>query len=494
MSKYLIAALAGAASVASYAPLEWWWLMPICVAVFFLLLSKLDSIKSGFLIGFSFGLCQFGFGASWVYVSLKTYGNMPAPMAAFGVFLFVASLGLFNGLLASAFLFIRKSRQHIYGDALLFASLWVIAEWLRSIVFTGFPWLDVGYSQTTRWLSGYAALGSVYLVSFMTVACSVLLAELLRETVATKEFKRRSVKLLFPVFMIVIGGFLLQQIHWTQAQAEAKKILLVQGNVPIEQKWLPEFQGQFLTQYYEAINRHEADLVVLPETALPLMLHELAPDFLTNLRGQNKAILTGVVERDLSSGRLYNSAILECGANVSLYRKQHLVPFGEYLPLRFLFDWVLDYLQLPMSDFSAGQSGQNLDCDEMQISLSICYEDAFASEVRQTIKQSAGILVNISEDAWFGDSLAPHQRVQMAQMRALESARPMIRVGNSGPSTVINSQGQILQSTGQFIAQDKLVSVTPRQGKTPFIQFGLWIVWWCMLFVCLKLVVNRLLR
>ena len=179
------------------------------------------------------------------------------------------------------------------------------------------------------------------------------------------------------------------------------------------------------------------------------------------------------------------------GGERSLYRKRHLVPFGEYLPLRFLFNWVLEYLQLPMSDFTAWSEHQPLTCgEEGQIGLSICYEDAFAGEHR-LFNRDAAILVNISEDAWFGDSLAAHQRLQMAQMRAYELARPMVRSANSGPSAFIDHRGHIVSSSAQFQPATLSHAVQPQNGDTPFARFGNWIIWLSLLLVAAIVLMRR---
>ena len=288
----------------------------------------------------------------------------------------------------------------------------------------------------------------------------------------------------------------------------------MQANVSVDQKWLHQNQSQIINDYIEQIGQFSADLVILPETALPVPLHQTDERLWNILRGQNKAILSGVVERDLVNKKIYNSANLVCGSSTGtaqitqgsfykgqqIYRKQHLVPFGEYLPLRALLDWLLTYLQIPMSDFSSGQGGQSLSCEGLEISLSICYEDAFAAEMRTALleQSQSGVLVNISEDAWFGDSLAPHQRVQMAQMRAIELARPMLRSANSGPSTVIDFQGKVLATTKQFEKDSMLVKVKPRQGDTPFLRLGMWIILFCFSFaaamILLPLARRRLLN
>ena len=517
MFKYLIAIIVGAVSVAAYAPLEWWWLMPLCLAVLFQLMRNAKEWQASKLV-FLFSLGQFGVGASWVYVSLQTYGNMPVWMASIAVFFFVVAYSLVIGF--AGFLYSRFSEHHgqeSVKNIVLFASLWVLAEWSRSILFTGFPWLDVGYSQTTQWLSGYAPLGSVYLVSFVTVLVSAMLSVFLRRLgveLSMRFLKTQSVSnvsmnnvvskklIIFYVGTIAVlvgSGAYLRTIHWSSATGQSFEAVIVQGNVSVDQKWLNDNQSQIVSDYVDQINQYSADLVILPETALPVALHQTDERLWNILRGQNKALLSGVIERDLVSNKIYNSANLVCGSfsgasqstqgsfyqGQQIYRKQHLVPFGEYLPLRDLLGWLLNYLQIPMSDFSAGQAIQSLSCEGLDISLSICYEDAFAAEMRNAIVKNSqnGVLINISEDAWFGDSLAPHQRVQMAQMRAIELARPMLRSANSGPSTYIDFQGNVLATTKQFQKDSMQVSVMPRLGKTPFIHFGMWIIYGCLMLV-----------
>lgn len=512
MISYVLAAIAGVVSVAAYAPLELWWLMPICIAVIFQLLQS-SPPKKAFIQAFLFGLGQFGVGASWVYVSLQTYGNMPVWMAAIAVFLFVASYAAMAGIMGYFYArFGASLKAYSYKNIVFFSALWVIAEWLRSLLFTGFPWLDIGYSQTTQWLSGYAPLGSVYLVSFVTVLVSIAALVLFRNVtsllgvIQLNHVGLRSAIISFLVVVILTAsGGMLQTVEWSQSAGKSYKVAIVQANVPVDQKWLRKNQAAIINDYVDQIERYEADLVILPETALPVSLHQTDPRLWQLLKGKNNAILAGVIEQDLDQGKLYNSANLVCGSAGSqtqtaagsfyqgeqIYRKQHLVPFGEYLPLRALLNWLLKFLQIPMSDFTAGSSGQSLSCEGLDIGLSICYEDAFASGMRGSLPKNSqnGILVNISEDAWFGDSLAPHQRVQMAQMRAMELARPMLRSANSGPSTHINFQGKVLASTKQFQKDSMLVEVAPRKGDTPFMRYGMWII-----FVCFGIVLSIISR
>ena len=489
MKENLWVGLAGALSVAAYAPLEWWWLMPICLAILYWHWRDARP-KQAAKFGFVFAIGQFGVGVSWVYVSLYTFGNMPPLMAGVAVFLFVALLAFFFAVLGYCFSLLRQASWNRWWcvRALLFASLWVLIDWSRSIAFTGFPWLDVGYTQTTQWLSGFAPIGGVYLVSFMLLLVAVLLAELCHIIHLRQDGKRsqgKVVVLCAMIAVIYISGAALQTVRWSTPKAEPISVGLVQANIPIEQKWQPEFRNELLQRYVDLMPKQAVDLVVWPETAMPLYLHHTNTQFWQQFVDEKTSLIAGITELSLPDERLYNAAIMTCGQEQQLYRKNHLVPFGEYLPLRRVFSWVLDYLQLPMSDFSSWSGQQAMNCGDLKIALSICYEDAFSNEIRANLGEGE-VLVNISEDAWFGDSLAPHQRRQMAQMRAQELARPMVRSANSGPSSLIDADGQVMLSTEQFVEQSVVGLVYPRTGFTPFTHLGLWIVYFAGVLVFLN--------
>lgn len=468
--RYGLSAVAGGFSVLAYAPFELWWLMPLCLACLYFILEGAEPKKVA-KHGFLFGLFQFGFGVSWVYVSLNTFGNMPPIMAAIAVAIFVAILALYFALASYCFAKFKNQSSNNYitalQNAVLFAAIWVLFEWLRGYLFTGFPWLDIGYTQTTRWLSGYAPLGGVYLVGFMTVLLGVLIAVVIKNLLL-KRYPGSLIGLAYMLGIAFTGKFLLAE-DWSQAMGREYKIGVIQANIPIEKKWRPDFRAELIKRYQQLSPDQELDLLIFPETAMPVYRHNVSQDFWSSFGGRHKAVLSGIIELEPDTRNLYNSAVLNCGADEQVFRKTHLVPFGEYLPLRSLFSWVLDYLQLPMSDFSSWDKSQTLSCNGLDIALSICYEDAFAQEMASNLRNS-GVLINISEDAWFGDSLAPHQRQQMAQMRALEVARPMVRSSNSGPSTFIDHKGNIKHVSEMFSAKNVVANVQPMQGLTPFAQ------------------------
>lgn len=475
-ARVLLSFVAGAVLVTGFAPFSYYPLAFLCVAVLFFCWHDL-SPRACFITGLAFGYGLYGFGVSWVYVSLSTYGGMPFWMGSIAVLGFAGILALFvasTGWLAARF----------FPDQRLWALpfLWTILEWMQSWVLTGFPWLDLGYSQTPSWLFSLAPVGGVYLISFivaLVAACFVAV------------IKQRS-KFAVGVVVSVIGiSILADQVRWAEPAGDSLTIGIVQPNTPIEKKWQPGFRDgllQRLAQQTADLNLESgADLIVWPETALPLYLQQTDTDFWQSMVPNQAAVLTGIMDSpSIPLGSLdesYNAAVLICDGKTQVYRKRHLVPFGEYMPLRFLFGWVLDYLELPMSDFSSWQGQQPLICDNgINLGLSICYEDAFAAEHRAHVGD-ATLLVNISEDAWFGDSFAPHQRLQMAQMRAKELARPLLRSANSGPSVVIDERGKILATTDQFVATSLSHKIQPMQGETLFKRFGNWIILLSFMFL-----------
>ncbi|RBP49643.1 apolipoprotein N-acyltransferase [Arenicella xantha] len=469
--------VSGALLVLAFAPFGFWLLAPLCMVAFFSQLIN-SSPKVAMLRGLAFGLGLYGFGVSWVYVSLSTYGGMPFWMGS------IAVLG-FAGILASliaimAWLVARSTPAGSTLRLFMLPFAWCVFEWLKSWVLTGFPWLDLGYTQTDTWLSGWAPIGGVYLVSFMVCLISVLTSAIFK----TREYR------MIPLIAALIGlSWSANYINWTKDDGTALRVAIVQADVPINQKWQSDSRARVIENYRTQSRALAAgsqlDLVVWPETALPIHLQHLTPEFWQTSVPVGTALLTGLIDTPSlldhapSYDRSYNAAALVCNVEdgvPQVYRKRHLVPFGEYLPLRFLFQWVLDYLELPMSDFYAGSGMQPLSCgSRIKIGLSICYEDAFADEYRRYLGD-AGILVNIGEDAWFGDSFAPHQRLQMAQMRARELSRPMVRSANSGPSAFIDHRGVITAQSLQFTQANLVERVYPQIGTTWYYRFGSWIV------------------
>ncbi|MBI3570452.1 MAG: apolipoprotein N-acyltransferase [Gammaproteobacteria bacterium] len=430
--------------------------------------------------GFLFGLGMFGVGVSWVYVSMHLYGNMPAPLAGLAVFLFVAGLSLYPTLLgwSQARFFPKPGPWH---PLLVLSSLWVLFEWTRGRFLTGFPWLHLGYSQIATPLAGYTPWFGVYGVSFFCALSAGLLAAGVR---TPDKFLKR----FFPLLVLIwVGGWIAGKTEWVQPAGQPLQVTLIQGNVPLESKWQPAARRAIMDRYASlSMQAPRSDLIVWPESAIPVALDQIDPGYLENLQRLSRTagtdFLIGIIEREANTRRYYNS-VISVGSQPGTYRKQHLVPFGEYPPLDPLFRWLMRNLQIPMSDFSAGPADQPpLMAAGQKIGVSVCYEDAFGEEVIRALPR-ASMLVNVSEDAWFGDSLAPHQRLQMARMRALETGRPMLRAANTGPSAVIDHRGEVVARSPQFQVHALTATVQPMQGVTPYVRFGNQPVVLCLVLV-----------
>lgn len=454
----------GAALPLAFAPFDLFPLAFLAPALLFHLWRDGSTARAAWR-GFLFGLGMFGVGVSWVYVSLHDFGHMPAPLAGLATLLLVAGLALFPALLG----FIQArwfDRQRPTHPLLMLPALWVLFEWTRSWFLTGFPWLNLGYSQSDTWLAGIAPWLGVYGVGFLVAVVSGLLAQSLR---VPEKFLRRYLPALLAIFL---GGWLAGEIEWTEPVGAPLPVALVQGNVPLELKWQPAYRNTVLERYRSLSDQAgDAELIVWPEAAIPARLDEIDPDYLAGLKQRNADFLIGVIERDNVTRNHYNS-VMALGRDAGIYRKQHLVPFGEFLPFPELFRWLLDSLQIPMSDFSTGTADQPpLTAAGRKIGVSVCYEDAFGEEIIRALPQ-ATLLVNVSEDAWFGNSLAPHQRIQMARLRAREAGRPMLRAANTGPSAAIDHHGKVVARSPQFEVAVLHIVVQPRQGLTPYARMG----------------------
>lgn len=457
---YLLALLLGALTVAAFAPMQLFWLPLITLSPLFYLWSRSPGWRSGALLGWSFGLGLFGAGVSWVYISLQVYGGMPVAVAVSATVLFAAFLALFPALVGFLQSFFITPNQRL----LALPALWVLVEWLRDWIFTGFPWLALGYSQVPfSPLAGYAPVFGVFGVSLVLLA-GVSLVALARWPG------------LLAVLLLWVGGWALQQVQWTQPQGEAFTVSLTQGNIEQGLKWDPQRLYNSLDNYAELVRQSSGKLIVLPETALPMFYHDVPPEYVAFLAQQAKKnkgdLLVGLADSDPDSGRYYNSIVSLGSAPSQFYRKVHLVPFGEYVALPWLFQPLLQYLHIPMSDFSSGSVSQKpLQVAGQQVAVSICYEDVFGEEVIRQLPQ-ATVLVNVSDDTWFGDSLAPEQHLQIAQTRALETGRYLLRSTNTGVTAIIDQQGRVLDRLPTFVPGVLNGLAQGYRGGTPYVYWG----------------------
>jgi apolipoprotein N-acyltransferase len=453
-----LAALAGAAGVLCFAPFGLFWLAPLIWLGFFTLLRRAESPRDGLLTGLCFGLGFFLCGVSWVYVSLSVFGGMPWWLAGPAAFLFCAVMALFPMLAGGVF-----KRWQPIGDwrqAIFFAALIALVDWLRGWIFTGFPWLAVGYSQAAPSpLAGFAPLLGVHGLSLLVALSGALLI-------------RWRIGLGF-IALLAVGGFGLRQVAWTQPVGEPVSVTLIQGNVPQEMKFRPDAFIRTLDLYRDLIAANPAQLTLLPETALPAFLDQLPPDYLDELktlaRRQNGDLIVGTLTGDIA-GAYYNSAISLGSAPLQVYSKSHLVPYGEFIPPG--FDWFMKFADIPMSSFSRGPERQlPLAVAGQRVAVNICYEDVFGEEIIRALP-AAGILVNLSNTAWFGHSLAQPQHLQIAQMRAAETGRPMLRATNTGMTAIVNADGRVQAVLEPFTTGVLRGEVRAHEGLTPYARFG----------------------
>lgn len=470
----LLAAFAGLLLPLAFSPFDWPWLAPLCLAILFFVWLHATP-RQAFLRGYLFGLGQFGFGVSWLYISMNRYGGASPLEAGSLLALGVSILALYPALAGwlSVRWFGSLSKHHKL--LLAFPALWVLQEWLRDWCPTGFPWLQLGSSQVSTPLGqGLAPLLGTHGVSFAVA----LLAGLLLSA-WDKDGWRRRISIV-SIALLVIGSAWLGRIPWTKPAGAPFKAALLQGNVPQNQKWQPEFQRAALKLYVEMSRQHwDAKLIVWPETAIPAFYHQVEDTWLADLRAEaapyHTDFIIGIPWADLSTKNYYN-AVISVADKPGKYLKRHLVPFGEYVPLRPVFGWVMEILQMPMADFSEGETGQELmQAAGYPLAASICYEDVFGHESREGLPQAA-YLVNVTNDAWFGDSMAPHQHAQMARMRALEAGRWMLRSTNTGLTAAISPQGRIIAQAPLFQQAAITAEITPMTGATPYVRFGNWAI------------------
>ncbi|HET9664801.1 MAG TPA: apolipoprotein N-acyltransferase, partial [Burkholderiales bacterium] len=433
----------GASTVLGFAPF-YLFFVPVLTLALLLLMWQGHGARKAFTTGFAYGLGFFLCGVSWVYVSLHDFGAMPAPLAALATLLFCAFLALFPAV--AGYLHARLTLSPGMRLALLFPALWTLLEWTRGWLFTGFPWLALGYSQIPMSpLAGYAPLVGIFGVT-LSVALTAGIAAHLWQRYRTE--RRISPVLLFTVMALWVAGCGLKTVEWTRPVGEPVGVSLLQGNVPQDLKFREDRLQKTLEDYQALAHSSASQLIVFPETALPLFLEHVPAGYLEGLadhaRRNGGDMLIGVPER-LPDGRYYNSVVSVGSAPAQTYRKFHLVPFGEFIPLRPLLGGIVGALAIPLQDFSRGPTHPRpLAVAGQRVAVNVCYEDAFGEEIIRQLPQ-ATVLVNVSNVAWFGRSIAPQQHLQISQARALETGRYMLRATNTGVTAVIDVRGEVVK-------------------------------------------------
>lgn len=477
----------GASCVFAFAPFNYWFIAIIIPAILLYFWVN-ASAKFAFYSGWLYGIGLFASGVSWVFISLHRFGQAPIWLSVLATILFVAILGIFYGI--AGYLMRRfLDRNPSITCLCAFPAAFTSVEWLRGWIFTGFPWLTLGYSQTFSPLSAFAPITGVYgLTLILTLIAGALV------TLALRVSKRTQIVAGSVLSLIIIICLLSYHELWTVPGNHPTQVSLVQGNIAQNNKWQPGKASKIISTYVQLSQKDWGNrLIVWPEAAIPLIPQQITPiiNALTLKAKQTQSsLITGIPLYNSTTGAVYNGALL-IGKHPAVYKKRHLVPFGEYFPLKTLFSWAYKLIHIPMSDMRAGPSNQPLfQAQGLLIAPYICYEIAFPSEVVNTMKNANALLV-ISDDTWFGDSLASPQHLQMAAMRAEETGRFVLFDSNSGPSAVIDPLGQLITKSAKDTATSTNSIILPMYGVTPYMLLGNHLVGLIIVIMLLIIILVR---
>jgi apolipoprotein N-acyltransferase len=468
----IIALLLGAINVFAFAPFGWWPLQIVSLACLFHLLCREASAKRAALLGWAYGSGWLIAGTYWLYVSMHDFGGMPAPIAALAVVLLGCGLALLAAFAMGIAAVLRQRWQ--LSDALMLLlvlpALWTFAEWTRGWIFTGFPWVSTGYAHSVSPLAGFAPLVGVYGLALLATSIAGSLALALQKKSA-----------ILIAIVILLAGFALKSVQWTQPHGAPISVRLLQGNVPQAMKFQPEQINASLMMYRDMIEAASADLIATPETAIPVLTTQLSPEYFTGLSNfitqSHSHLLLGI---PVSDGPMqYANSVLGFAPSAPTpyrYDKHHLVPFGEFIPTG--FHWFVDMMNIPLGDFTRGQLLQTpFAIKDQHVLPNICYEDLFGEEIARQIAASrasaseVSILLNMSNIAWFGNTIALPQHLQISQMRALETGRPMLRATNTGATAIIDAKGNVIAQLPRYTRDVLSASVQGHEGLTPYVIY-----------------------
>lgn len=475
---------AGALLPLALAPFSLWPIAIVSSAVLFWLLEN-NSAKQTFINATVFGFGLFISGVSWVYISMHDHGDVAAPLALLGTILFCVFLAL---LFAVPFIFSALMPQTPIALSIGLPAIWVLSEWFRGWIFTGFPWLYAGYAHTDTWLNGWAPVGGVLWLSYINGLAAATSVQLLRKAYGTTQLMAALVITLW------VMGYGLQKVDWTEPSGTELSVVLVQPNVNQEDKWSSSERDKILQRLASQTEAHwGADIILWPEGAIPALPRQVS-DYLIDIDNRAKvnqtSLLIGIPTEDWRSRRYFNS-MLALGDARGQYDKTRLVPFGEYVPLENVLRGLHRFFDLPMSSFSLGSANQPLlSVKNELIAPAICYEIAYPNLVAERATE-AGLLLTVSNDAWFGRSMAPQQHMQMARMRAIENRKPLMRGTNNGVTALVNYRGEIDQQLEQYSASELSGTIAPREGQTAFTRSGSWPTVLLSILICLSLMIKR---
>ncbi|MFZ6864556.1 apolipoprotein N-acyltransferase [Undibacterium sp. Ji67W] len=491
----------GALNIFSFAPAGFWPLQIAGMALLFVLLSQ-PQVKSvprrAAWLAWAYSFSWIFSCTSWLLIAMVRYGDLPIPLAVAALALLSAGLAIYAAL--SVWCGLWMQRRWRLSDSqlvlIVFPSLWMVNEWVRGWMMTGFPWSISGYALTHTLLAGFAPLVGVYGLSFLAALLSGIVAWSLLSGFNTSRLAFATIG----VFLIFGAGATLQKIQWTQAYGKPISVRLLQGNVEQDMKFDPEYLNASLELYRTMLTAAPADLIVTPETAFPLLTSMLPQDFLPRLNAYaqqtGSALMLGVVVHD-GDARYTNSLLGFSPLHAERayrYDKHHLVPFGEFVP--FGFRWFVHMMNIPLSELSTPDHMQApMAVRDQFVMPDICYESLFGEEIAGQLSHQiatqqpvATILLNASNLAWYGDSFAMPQHLQFAQMRVLETGRPWLGVTNTGSTVVINADASMNAQLPYLKKATLESSVQGYSGTTPYIFWGnrgiLGLVFFILLITC----------
>jgi apolipoprotein N-acyltransferase len=483
--RLVLAFALGASTALSFAPYSIWVVYPVAMAIA-LWHSRALAPKASFYYWLSFGFGSFAIGISWVHVSMDTFGGMPL-LASVGLMALLALyLALYPAITGLALVWLTKTLSHdgetrfgLWRNLALFPALWTLTEWARGWVMTGFPWLWAGYTQTLGPLQPLASIIGTLGLSFVIALFAGALALC---------FAQRWKSLAITLPLIALATWATPHLSRIHPTGETVNVVLVQGNIPQSMKWEPDALWPTLLKYMDLSREHlDADIIIWPEAAIPAP-ESMVQDFLDNTNKvanlNHTAIITGIISQQ--HNEFYNSLIVlgnhnqkqqagpdYKGDGSNEFKKHHLLPIGEFVPFEALLRPIAPLFNLPMSSFARGDYQQpNLSALGHKIAPAICYEIAFPEQLRDSVGLDTDILLTVSNDAWFGSSNGPLQHMEIAQMRAVELGRPLLRATNNGVTAVVDEHGHITASLPQFETGVLSAAIPLVTGQTWFAQFG----------------------
>ena len=467
------------------------------------------SVRAAFGWGFLFALTTYTIGLYWLYISMHVYGMMVAPLAAGGVLALSAYLALYPALACALSRWLTPwpasharlavaTPAAVLVSALVFAAAWTVGEWLRGTIMTGFPWLNIGYAHVDSPLAGWAPVLGVYGMAGLAAFCSVGLASLWRSGKPAQPTDSRRALTAAAGVLVLLAGTALGRIHWSEPSGEPLRVDLIQGNVPQSQKFDPQQMQAGIVAHLELAaepvpGHAQPALVLLPETVLPVFQDQLAPQVWAAWRDiaqrRDTTLVMGAPLRTPRPGDVsHTNSVIGIDANTDLtalrrgitpmrYDKAHLVPFGEFVPLG--FRWFVDAMQIPLGDFDRGPARQQpFAIADQQVAFNICYEDLFGEELLPALHAQADgapgatILANVSNLGWFGRSWALDQHLQIARLRTLETARPMLASTNTGITSAIDHRARVYAALASHQPGVLPVTVQGMTGLTPYARWG----------------------